>query len=421
MELNKDLFIIPIEEGNIIYSPLRRGVFWANKEATLLVRKFLESGRLEVSSDDKVQQYLYELSKVVANEPEVKLKPSTNSLVIILSQICNLACTYCYAQEARSKEVLSKDKLKIAYDFVLADANPEKYFTFIGGGEPFVTWDTIEWSINYINQHKSTSDKVSFSITSNATLFDDYKIAFCKENNIHIGVSFEIIKNVQDSQRPFYKSSKSTFDVIHNNIKRLIDSGISFGIRSTITKQNVSLMPEMVKFVVDNYPTLKRLHFEQVTDSSQNNADFYKEFIDYFFKARTIGKECGIDVYNSISNSVFRIKHCFCGGETCITPTGAIVACHRISSENDKGYNVFNYGRITKEGLEISDFKYNSYLEFTNRKKQECEECFAFWHCAGICPMERVVLSDQQLLNKCDFTREIVKRILIERIIQQEK
>ena len=48
-------------------------------------------------------------------------------------------------------------------------------------------------------------------------------------------------------------------------------------------------MPEMVNFVADNYPNQKRLHFEQVTDPSQNNTEFYNEFVEYFFKAREIG------------------------------------------------------------------------------------------------------------------------------------
>lgn len=418
MELRGDLFVIPVESGNIIYSPLRRGVFWANEDASRKVMDFLSEGKLDTSSNDKVQQYLCALYDAKVNTPIRTTTPSRNRLVVILSQICNLACTYCYAQEARSKEVLSKDKLKIAYDAALADENKSKHFSFIGGGEPFVTWEIIEWSVNYINRHKSNDDKVSFSITTNTTLFNERTIQFCKENKIHIGVSFEIIKAIQDNQRPFYKLNASTFDVIHKNIGLLIENGISFGIRSTITKLNVALMPDMVNFVADNYPNHKKLHFEQVTDENQNNTDFYKEFIEYFFKAREIGKKRGIEVYNSISNSVFRIRERFCNGETCITPTGSIVACHRISSEKDKYYGIFNYGQIDTNSLSLDMSKYQTYLDFAYKKMPECEGCYAYWHCAGICPMERTALSREQLLTKCKFTKEIVKRILMEKIIE---
>lgn len=418
MELREDLFVIPVELGTIIYSPLRRGVFWANEDAAQKVKDFLSDGRLNPLSEDKVQQYLCALSDAKISTPTRSLAPSRNRLVIILSQICNLACTYCYAQEARSKEILSKDKLKIAYDAALADENKSKHFSFIGGGEPFVTWDIIEWSVNYINSHKSDDDKVFFSITTNTTLFNDHNLQFCKENKIYIGVSFEIVKTVQDNQRPFYGSNASTFDVIHKNIGRLIENGISFGIRSTITKLNAALMPDMVNFVADNYPNQKKLHFEQVTDPNQNNTVFYNEFVEYFFKAREVGKKRGIEVYNSISSSVFRIRESFCNGETCITPTGSVVACHRISSEKDKDYETFNYGQIDTDSLSLDLSKYQTYLDFAHKKMPECEDCYAYWHCAGICPMERTALSRDQLLTKCEFTKEIVKRILMEKIVE---
>lgn len=417
MDIKDDLYIIPIDIGNIVYSPLRRGVFWANDKSTEIVRQYMSDGLLDSSTDNCVYEYLDVLSNANVVAPNRRTKPFGNNLVVILSQLCNLACAYCYAHDARSKDVLGRDKLKVAYDYMLENENKYKKVSFIGGGEPLVTWDAIEWSVNYINQHKAPDDKISYSITTNATLINEHIIQFCKDNRIHICVSFEIIKDIQDKQRPFYKSIKSTFDVIHKNIKSLIDNEISFGIRSTITKLNVTLMPEMVSFVADNYSGLKKVHFEQVTDPNQNNSQYYSDFIDYFFKAREIGRSRGLDVYNSITNSIYRIRERFCNGEMCVTPTGDIVACHRVSSEKDVDYSTFCYGKIDKESVFFDMSKYQSYLTMAKTKKPECERCYAYWHCAGICPMEKTVLKDNQLDAKCNFTKEIVKRVLLETII----
>lgn len=417
MELRKDLYIIPAEKGNIIYSPLRRGVFWANEQATEIVQRYLDGASLDDVRDSTVVKYIRTLSDAHISKPNRVSLPSGNRLVVILSQICNLACSYCYAQEARSKEILTRDKLKIAYDYILSDKNKYKHISFIGGGEPLVTWNIIEWSVDYINEHKSDEDKVSYAITTNATLLNEHIVRFCKENSIHIGVSFEIVKSIQDKQRPFYQSNESTFDVVHRNIQLLMENNISFGIRSTITRDNVSLMPYMTKFVVERYPMLKKVHFEQVTDQEQDNVAFYSEFIKYFFKARKIGKERGIEVYNSISNSIFRIRERFCNGETCITPTGSIVACHRLSSAKDKYYDIFCYGQIGYSGILINQERYQRYLDFAKEKMPECEGCYAYWHCAGICPMERTALAPEQLNAKCEFTKAIVKKILLEEII----
>lgn len=416
MELRKDLYIIPVENGNIIYSPLRRGVFWANEQASCVVRRYLDGDSISTDKNSKVAKYIATLEDAKISEPIRKTFPLSNHLVIILSQICNLACSYCYAQDARSQEILDKRKLEIAYNSVLANEDKMKYFSFIGGGEPLMTWDIITWSVNYINTNKSKEDKVFYTITTNATLLSESIIQFCQDNNIHIGISFEILKSVQDNQRPFYKSTLSTFDLIHRNIKKLMRNNVSFAIRSTITDLNVALMPEMIRFIADNYPVLKKVHFEQVTDPDQNNAKFYSKFVHYFLEARKIGKEKGIEVYNSISNSILKIRERFCNGEMCITPTGSLVACHRISSVKDKCYHLFRYGQIEEQALTIDMKSYQRYINFANLKELKCESCFAYWHCAGICPMERTVLSKEQLKLKCNFTKEIVKKILLENI-----
>lgn len=418
IDLRKDLYIIDVYDGYLVYSPLRRAVFWANEDARDVVNNFL-SGHigLDTKSDSPTLQYLLELNGVKPYMPlQYDITKSTHA-VIILSQICNLACSYCYAHNAHNSSIINKEYLKILYDYVLSNTTGRnKQFSFIGGGEPLVTWHMIEWSVDYIKLHKHKEDTVSFSITTNATLFNSQIIDFCKQNRIKLGISFEVLKPVQDTQRPFINRSDSTFDVVHSNIKKLIEKGIELGIRSTITQSNVKLMPEMVHFIANNYPTIRRVHFEQVTDSQQNNESFYNDFITYFFISRNIAKKRGINIYNSITNSVFRIKNSFCGGELCLAPTGSIVACHRQSSKQDKHYEIFKYGEIDKNGLHIDEKKVSQYRDFVSHKPPECKNCYAYWHCAGICPMERMVLSREQLKSKCDFTKEIVKRVLVEKV-----
>lgn len=417
VDLRKDLYIIDVNDGHLIYSPLRRAVFWANEDALDVVNGFL-SGHigLDATSDSPTLQNLLELRGVEPCLPlQYDITKNTHA-VIILSQICNMACSYCYAQNAHNSSIINKEYLKVLYDYVLSNkTGKNKQFSFIGGGEPLVTWRMIEWSVDYIKSHKHKEDTVSFSITTNATLFNSQIIDFCKQNRIKLGISFEVLKPVQDTQRPFFNRSDSTFDVVHSNIKKLIEKGVELGIRSTITHSNVKLMPQMVDFIANNYPTIRRVHFEQVTDSHQNNESFYNDFITYFFISRNRAKERGINLYNSITNSVFHIRDSFCRGELCLTPTGSIVACHRQSSKHDKHYEIFNYGKIDEKGLHIDKIRVLRYRDFVSNKPPKCNNCYAYWHCAGICPMERMVLSREQLKLKCDFTKEIVKKVLTEK------
>lgn len=417
MELKQDLYIIPLSNGNLIYSPLRRSVFWANDEASQTVKSYL-AGNKNILTQVKspVIKHIIKLENATETTPLHYTEYSNKShLVVIPSQICNLACTYCYAYQAHTKDSIDKSILVKAYDYILKSNSQNKYFSFIGGGEPLMAWDILNWSFEYISTHKSQTDNTFFNVTTNATSLNEDIILIIKKYGIHINVSFDILKKVQDVQRPFQNNSRSSFDIIHKNILMIDKCNIPYSIRSTITMKNVSLMPEMVKFVIDNYHNLKSLHFEPVTENYKNNSEYYDKYINSFFQARKIAKRHGLDLYNSITRSVFNIKAGFCNGELCLTPTGHIVACHRISSIKDKYFNLFCYGKITDSGIEISQNKYQEFLRFSHAKKSEdCKKCFAYWHCAGICPMERISLTENQLMGKCVFTREIIKRTLLE-------
>lgn len=414
MELKQDLYIIPLLNGNLVYSPLRRGLFWAGDEACQIIESYL-SGDIRILEQDNnpVVKYIRQLEEMTATTPQQASENfSKRGLVVIPSQTCNLACAYCYAHQAHTKEYIDKPILANAYDYILKSNNEEKHFSFIGGGEPMMTWDLLKWSFEYISSRKSNNDKVFFNITTNATLFNDDILLTIKKYGVRINVSFDILKDVQDRQRPFQYDNRSSFDIVHKNIQILDENNISYGIRSTITMKNVSLMPEMVQFVANNYSNLRSLHFEPVTDNIQEG--YYQEYINCFFQGREIAKNHNIDLYNSMTRSVFNITDRFCNGELCLTPTGDIVACHRISSIKDEHFSRFLYGKVTNTSVDISLDKYQKFLKFAQEKRENCKQCFAYWHCAGICPMERASLNDKQLTTKCEFIREIIKRTLLE-------
>lgn len=414
MELKKDIHIIPLESGSLIYSPLRRAAFWANDESSQTVESYI-AGKIKTSepTNSPVIKYLKQLEDVQVSTPDQTPQDvSRNRLVVLPSQICNLACTYCFASLAHSHECIDKTILEKAYDYILQSDNNEKYFSFIGGGEPMMTWDLLKWSFEYIFSRKLDCDKVFISITTNATLMNEDILSTIKKYGISINVSFDILKDIQDTQRPYKHNNKSSFDIIHKNVQLLDNNNVSYSIRSTITMKNVSLMPEMVQLAVDNYPNLQSLHFEPVTDDVEDK--FYQEYIDYFFRARAIAKSYGIDLYNSSTKSIFNIREQFCNGELCLTPTGDIVACHRVSSKNDSNFNKFCYGTVTEKGIHILQSKYQEFLHFSQTKSDKCQHCFAYWHCAGVCPMERAIFNKKQLSSKCEFIREIIKRTLLE-------
>ena len=408
MELRNDIYILNYNDSNYIYSPLRHALFFADQESVAIVKRYINGSTKEEDKNTQVWKHIQRLESIGVNPPQKRQIGKGNSVVIIPTQLCNFGCTYCYAQNAHlHNSVMSKKTLQIVLDFVLQSKNNKKNISFIGGGEPLTAWELIKWSVEYLEQNKQPNDVLNIGITTNASLFTDEMFKFIKEHNIHIGVSFEILPDIQDSQRPFRGGNRGSFEIVNKNIQRLIRYGIPYGIRSTITKLNVNRMSEMVEFVAEHYPNIRKLHLEQVTDSSEDDSAFYDAYIDNFYKAKQVGEKYNINVYNSISKSIYQTKDCFCSGEFCVTPTGSFVACHRVSAEHEKSFPLFNFGTIN-ESVKFDDDAENKYLEFSRHKRGECLNCFAKWHCGGICPMERTELTENQLLAKCDFIKKIV-------------
>lgn len=417
--LKTDLNIIPIGNGiNVIYAPLYGIAFYASDKASDICRLYIKGEKIVVTAENRyLLEQLSSLENKQIKKPNQRSIETNSHLVIILSQMCNLSCSYCYAQESRSKDVLSKEQLKCAIDHIFSKKSKKKYFSFIGGGEPTVTWELLAWAIAYIRQ---CDNQAGIGITTNGTLLNEERIDLLKEHHIKVNLSFEILPEVQNFQRCFADLKIKSFEIVNRAINLMNSKGIDLSFRSTITMLNVDKMTEMVDFVIKNYPTVNKIHFEPVT-SIDNNKLFYDAFIEQFLKSRAIASKYGLDVYCSVSRSFNKLKTRFCRGEFCITPTGEFVSCHRISTKESDAFETFCYARLENGSVLIDEDKKTKVELMYNSINEHCTSCFARWHCAGSCVMERATLPNEMIDLKCYFIKKLIVSLIVEKLNQTIK
>lgn len=413
MRINDDIFIIKSKRYDyIVYSPLKGSLFSGNEKAIDIVRKYMYGEKLtesEFKSD--VYKYLQAIERRPALQTNKCLRIIGNSLTIILTQMCNLGCTYCYAQKQHSTECLDQAKIKISIDYYVANSidKKNKRIVFIGGGEPTIAWGAFEYAIEYIRGTYENLN-IACSLITNGTLLTTKKLEFLKKHRIKVVFSFDILPEIQNNQRGLL-GGHPTFNLIDKNIKKAYDIGVDVvGIRSTITTLNVKLMQKMVYFVSQNYPQIKLLNFEPVS-SDTNTKSFYDDYIENFFISKKLATECGIILYNSLSISCNTLKERFCQREFCVTPTGSITTCHRISSSKEPLYDSFTIGYVSDTNVNIDEKKVNTILSL-KQPLNKCKTCFAKYHCAGGCVSERMQLTKEQKEIKCIFTKEIILKLL---------
>lgn len=415
--LRDDIYLIPRASGvgKLIYSPLRKMLFSATDAAAEAVKLYVMDGIPLPSGHEQLEDYMRTMMEQETVSPMERNVGSRNHAVILLSHRCNLACSYCYAQEARSSETMERGVLNTVIDGLFRNMDGNLMFTFMGGGEPTLTWELLSYGIERIRSWPYDQSRVKVGVTTNGTLLNRSRIAWLKAHDTDVGISFEILPDIQDKQRGFPDRDRSSYAAVDEVIGLLAEVGIYPRLRATITPDNLHRMTEMVEYAHEHYPYLKKLHFEHATQEGFSTEDYYGPFAREFFRAKQTAASYGIELRNSVITSVYSLRSRFCKGEYCITPSGSIVSCHRVASADDLLFEKFHYGQATAYGVELDEEKRTEVQALAEAKPAKCERCFARWHCAGICTEHKFYFGEDGLDKLCRFARDMVRRELEER------
>lgn len=123
----------------------------------------------------------------------------------IITEKCNLGCTYCYMNKVQTKMDPSKVDLFLeSIGEVLKIYNQDKYHISFFGGEPLLNWDLIRYAVP---KFKKDSRLHSIALISNGLEIDQGKAEYLRENGITLSLSFDGIWN--DQNRPLLSGSPS--------------------------------------------------------------------------------------------------------------------------------------------------------------------------------------------------------------------
>lgn len=172
------------------------------------------------------------------------------NLYLVLVQECNLACTYCYAgggDFGQPVRRMSDATLRRALDRFLPRADRRLTLSFFGG-EPLLDLPLLRAAVDHATARGARcGTEISFALTTNGTLLDDAAIDFIDEHVDHLAVSLDGDR-AANSQR-FFADGSPAFDTIVRNVRRLRERGISFGLRATVTPENVDRVIESADFL----------------------------------------------------------------------------------------------------------------------------------------------------------------------------
>jgi len=177
------------------------------------------------------------------------LKPS--AVYFNPTERCNFNCTYCYLPEEmrRSGKTMTVEEVGAAlerlgayFDRTLESGiKPQLIFH---GSEPMLAREAVFAAIDRFR------DRFLFGIQTNATLLDEEAIEFLMSRGVGVGISLDAHEApAADAVRKNWHGHGAFAHVV--KVMERLASYPAFNVITTVTRENVALLPELVDFYHD--------------------------------------------------------------------------------------------------------------------------------------------------------------------------
>lgn len=408
---NTESFVVDLDSSaSICYSPLKQEIVLIDRLAASKLQKNTDE------FDPELSDFIKNLKtpSLNHNNGDFRHIEKETRLSLIPNNICNLNCSYCYSASGRNNSKLSIENLETTLNWFIDPERIDGNFISIfitGGGEPLATWDITSRAVSSANKlAKERGLGLHISLITNGTLIDDNKIEFFKAHKCSIGISFDVLEDVQNTNR-------GMFMVVKRNIKRLLDAGLRVMINSTVIPSSVDKMVDAVHEVIKEYPGVVYFTMEPATgialfENPNKMRNFYEQFILYYFQAKAIAIQHGLKLRFTFDDALRGIVSRHCPGKFALTPSGNISICHLVSSHLENRFKDCSYGVVSDNKVLIDHDKFNNLYGHNLFAYPECVDCIAKWSCGGECYTRRSTYPQEFMAEVCRFNRNVIELLL---------
>lgn len=348
------------------------------------------------------------------------------TLVLNLTNQCNLSCQYCYefgedkvATPEGKKKFMDLETAKASVDFLLEQSEGRHaiHITFFGG-ETLMNFPLLKQVVGYATERAAAQGRfIDFSLTTNATLLTPAIIDFLSENQIGVTVSMDGPPEMHDKLRVF-ANGRGSYDIIEPRVRALIQNHKTRPIAARVTlTAGVTDVTRIYRHLKDDLG-FHEVGFAPVTTSSNrlyaigeagmnNVLDQFRilaqEYLSYAMRGELHGFSNVSDTLAELCQGVNKSHPCGAGlGLLGVGPSGDIAPCHRFVDSDQHALGNIASG-LDRE--KQADFLQRGHIG----AKYDCHSCWARPLCAGGCHHEAFVRygdTGHPNLHYCDWIRE---------------
>jgi uncharacterized protein len=419
MEQQSDIFVVPILDKYLLHAPLHDVVALVDLKAIRQIQDGLRSDHTII--DSTLQPIVARLRQPAQLRPQVNTGPITDPffLGLIPTRGCNMGCPYCdFSAPKKNNDVMDLRLAREAVDVYMSilvenDHNQAEVHFF--GGEPFYAPDVVHFVVGYATIRAAELNlDVRFEATSNG-LYNTARAEWIADYFDTVVLSLDGPADIQDRNRPGL-NGRSVFEEVVRTAQIFSERPIELILRSCITKDSVSRMPEMAGWIARDFrPStwcVETLTASPLNESAGLELPDPWEFARNFDIAARILDQYGIEMINSTTD-IRRRQQTFCpvGRDALIvSPDGSVDACYLLKKDWSRNGLNMRYGQIYLSGatdqknkatiplqqvdsetrhararLQIDDNALQSVRSLNVYNRLLCTNCMCRYHCAGGC------------------------------------
>ena len=342
------------------------------------------------------------------------------NLMFLVTEACNLACTYCYelgqGVHSMARTMKQSDAREILDAYFEGSSGRDALTVTFFGGEPLLNFKVIKDAVEYCKGKAECLGKsVDYTLTTNLTLMTEEMAEFFAANKFHVMVSLDGDKEGNDRYRKTTRG-EGTYDRVVANLEVLIGKMKDHKtrlpkIRATLTAENSdaeaveahlrSLGTHLVMVGASTGTVEEGKHAFDLGGEQELSAT-QRKGVEMLHRVNSIVDRLAANPLetpefpNSVVQGLKKIhgevtlrrahahaRPALCGvcrNMKAVTPSGDIYPCHRYV-----GMPKFKLGNLINGGVDeakIQDYYRDLYRNF----QVKCVQCWARHLCGGQCP-----------------------------------
>lgn len=324
---------------------------------------------------------------------------------MVITNRCNLRCVYCYEnnpQPSVDDDVsMSLQTARATIDYVLASADRKRQavdddtcLVNFFGGEPTVAWSVLRDSIEYARaQSGELNLRLRITLSTNGYL-SRQRLDWLLDRVDAFNLSIDGPREIHDSSRPTVSGAGSFPRVLQTAEAIFKANPEKLLLRVTISRDSVEKMPEIARFLSDNFPGVVQAYeplqeVGRAVESNTKGPDI-GSFLDQALAIMPIIESRGGKIKLSMLD-LGNLGDSFCGvagSNFIVTAQGLVTSCNRKMSATDPKAEMFIFGKYdsSARGFVFDPGAYAGLGRYTTRELRPCNTCFAQYACRGGCP-----------------------------------